>query len=56
MQVDLFMDLLITNEPLLPKVIITKLHNEEIYSLQLDNSFFLQRLKTSDSLQKIISI
>ena len=48
--------LLITKEPLLPSVIITNSHIEEINSWQLCKSFSLNRLKTSDSLQKTISI
>ena len=42
-------------EPLLPKVTTTNSHKEERSSWQFANLSFLNKLKTSDSLQKTIS-
>jgi len=42
-------------EPLLPRVTMTNSHREDSSSWQIDNLSFLNRLKTSDSLQKTIS-
>ena len=47
--------LLIMREPFLPKVTTTNSHSEERSPWQFANLSFLNRLNTSDSLQKTIS-